>query len=105
MKEYEYHAHICNNIIYGGLVQLRASGVPNDDIRVMMKCIGDTFARMSFDDKSIEYYMKSFENFENPEHTYTYDQMTQDLIDKMMVNIYCAKPIEDIKCEKNETDN
>ena len=92
MKKYEYQAHICNNIIYGGLVQLRASGVPNDDIRVMMKCIGDTFARMSFDDKSIEYYMKSFENTEH-----TYDQMTQDLIDKMMVNIYCAKPIEDMR--------
>jgi len=36
--------------------------------------------------------MKSFENTEH-----TYDQMTQDLIDKMMVNIYCAKPIEDMR--------
>ena len=63
MKDYKYQAHICNNIIYGGLVQLRASGIPDEDIKVMMKCIGDTFARMSFDDKPIEYYMKNFENW------------------------------------------
>lgn len=92
MKEYKYHAHICNNIIYGALVQLRASGVPDDDIRLMMKCIGDTFARMSFDNKPVEYYMK---NLENMEHPYTHDQTTQDLIDKIMTNIGCSKPIEE----------
>ena len=97
MKNYEYQAHICNNIIYGGLVQLRASGVPDEDIRVMMKCIGDTFARMSFDDKPIEYYMR---NFENTENTYTYDQATQELINKIMTNVGCAKSVEDNRGEK-----
>ena len=92
MKEYEYQAYICNNIIHGVLVQLRMSGVPDDDIKVMMKCIGDTLARMSFDNKPIEYYMKHFENFE---HTYTHDQTTQDLINKIMGNVCYAKPIED----------
>ena len=62
MKKYEYEAYICNNIIYGSLVQLRASGVDKEDIPSMLKCIGDTFARMSFEDKPIEYYMKNFEN-------------------------------------------
>ena len=61
MKKYDYEANICNNIIYGGLVQIRASGVDEEDIRIMLKCIGDTFAKMSFEDKSIEYYMKNFE--------------------------------------------
>lgn len=92
MKEYEYQAYICNKIIYAGLVQLRFCGVPNDDIKVMMKCIGDTFARMSFVDTPIEYYMR---NFENTHNTYTHDQTTQDLINKIMADFYCAKPVED----------
>lgn len=62
MKNYKYEANVCNNIIYSSLVQLRASGVPDGDIKVMMKCIGDTIARMSFDDKPIEYYIRHFEN-------------------------------------------
>lgn len=97
MKEYEYQAYICNKIIYAGLVQLRMSGVPDGDIKVMMKCIGDTFARMSFYDKPIEYFMK---NFENTHNTYMHDQTTQDLINMIMANPYCAKPIEDEENKK-----
>lgn len=80
MKKYEYHAHICNNIIYGGLVQLRASGVPDEDIRVMMKCIGDTFARMSFDDKPIEYYMKHFEDANMPANGKDIEELLRKLL-------------------------
>lgn len=67
MKSYEYEAHICNNIIYGSLVQILASGVDDEDISVMLNCIGKTFITMSYENKPIEYYMKNYEQRRNIE--------------------------------------
>lgn len=61
MKKYEYEAYVCNNIIYGGLVQLRASGVDDEDIPLMLDCIGKTLVKMGIENKPIEYYMNNFE--------------------------------------------
>lgn len=63
MTDYKYQAYVCNNIIYGGLVQLNASGVSEEDKRTMLKCIGDTLVKMSFLDKPIDYYIKHYEDY------------------------------------------
>lgn len=60
-KNYDYEAYICNIIIYGCLTQLCASGV-DEDIPLLLDCIGKTLIKMSMENKPIEYYMKHFEN-------------------------------------------
>lgn len=63
MKDYEYQAYVCNNILYTALLNLKASGVPAEDIKVMLDCIGKALVTMSIEDKPIDYYMKNVEAF------------------------------------------
>ncbi len=63
MKDYEYQAYVCNNILYTVLLNLKASGVPAENIRVMLDCIGKALVTMSIEDKPIDYYMKNVEAF------------------------------------------
>lgn len=65
MKDYEYQAYVCNNILYTVLLNLKASGVPAEDIRVMLDCIGKALVTMSIENKPIDYYMKNVEAFFN----------------------------------------
>lgn len=65
MKDYEYQAYVCNNILYTVLLNLKASGVPAEDIKVMLDCIGKALVTMSIEDKPIDYYMKNVEAFFN----------------------------------------
>lgn len=64
MKDYKYQAYVCNNALYGVLVTLKASGVSEEDMQTMMKCMGDTLARMSFAGKPIDYYIKHIEEWQ-----------------------------------------
>lgn len=63
MKDYEYQAHVCNNALYGCLISLKASGVPKEDIRVMLDCMGRTLVKMSMLDNPIDYYINHFEDW------------------------------------------
>lgn len=63
MKVYEYQAYVCNNILYTVLLNLKASGVPAENIKVMLDCIGKALVTMSIEDKPIDFYMKNVEAF------------------------------------------
>lgn len=63
MKDYEYQAYVCNNIVYSTLLNLKASGVPAEDIQVMLDCIGKALVTMSIENKPIDFYMKNVEDF------------------------------------------
>jgi len=63
MKDYEYQAYVCNNAIYGCLVQLKASGVPDEDIMTMLKCMGEVLIKMSYLEHPIDYYIKHIEEW------------------------------------------
>lgn len=65
MKDYEYQAYVCNNILYTALLNLKASGVPAEDIQVMLDCIGKALVTMSIENKPIDFYMKNVEAFFN----------------------------------------
>ena len=62
MKNYKYEANVCNNIIYDSLIKLRASGVDDEDIPLMLDCIGKAFVKMSIENKPVEYYIRHLEN-------------------------------------------
>ena len=61
MKDYEYQAYVCNKALYDCLVQIKASGVPEEDIKVMLRCIGETLIKMEIVGKPIDYYIKHAE--------------------------------------------
>lgn len=62
-KDYEYQAYVCNNALYGTLVRFKASGIPDEDLRTMLKCTGDVMARLSFLDYPIDYYIRHAEEW------------------------------------------
>lgn len=64
MKDYEYQAYVCNNALYGCLVQIRASGVPDEDIMIMLNCMGNALVKMSILNKPIDYYIKHIEEWQ-----------------------------------------
>lgn len=65
MKDYEYQAYVCNNALYGCLVQIKASGVPEEDMKVMLQCMGQALVKMSIYDKPIDYYIKHVEEWQS----------------------------------------
>ena len=64
MKDYEYQAYVCNNVLYGCLVQIKASGVPEEDMKIMLRCMGEVLVEMSIYDKPIDYYIKHAEEWQ-----------------------------------------
>ena len=68
MKDYKYQAYVCNNAIYGCLVQLKASGVPDEDIMIMLNCMGKALVKMSILNKPIDYYIKHVEEWQIEEY-------------------------------------
>ena len=64
MKDYEYQAYVCNNALYGCLVQIKASGVSEEDMKVMLRCMGQALVKMSDYDKPIDYYIKHIEEWQ-----------------------------------------
>jgi len=61
MKDYEYQAYVCNNILYTALLNLKSSGIPAEDIPVMLNCMGEALVKMSIENKPIDYYMRNYE--------------------------------------------
>ena len=64
MKDYKYQAYVCNNALYGCLVQIKASGVPDEDIMIMLDCMGKALVQMSILNKPIDYYIKHIEEWQ-----------------------------------------
>lgn len=63
MKDYEYQAYVCNYVLYGCLINLKASGVSDEDIKVMLECMGEALVKMSILDKPIDYYINHIEEW------------------------------------------
>jgi len=55
----KYKVLICNEIMLDTLVKLKGSGFNDEEIKVLLKCIGDAYCRSSISDASIETHIES----------------------------------------------
>ena len=64
MEDYNYQASVCTNALYGVLVTLNASGLPQEDIQIMLDCMGKALVNMSIDNKPLDYYIRHVEEWQ-----------------------------------------
>ena len=62
-EDYKILGDTCTSAVYGVLVQLNASKVVKEDINIVLETIGKAFITMSIGDKSIDDYIKHYEEF------------------------------------------
>ena len=64
MEDYKYQANVCNIALYGVLVTLNASGLPQEDIQIMLDCMGKALVTMSIDNRPLDYYIRHMEEWQ-----------------------------------------
>ena len=59
----KYQIRLCNEIMLDSMIKLKAAGLDDDQIKVLLDCIGKTYYRCASSDKPIAYHIEHIKEY------------------------------------------
>lgn len=58
---FKYQARLCNEAVYDIMVKFKMAELDDEQIKLMLECVGKALVRCAFDDQSIHHYIKHYQ--------------------------------------------